>query len=100
MQNFKNKNKIKCVIKANNEPYFIGYTKIYRIVILTPTEEITTEEPKAYVNLPYINGTSNILQIIFNEYNIKSTFTSKETLRKILSHLISSKRQTLSRKEK
>ena len=35
--------------------------KISRKVILTPTEEITTEEPKAYVNLPYINGTSNIL---------------------------------------
>ena len=60
--------------------------KISRKVILTTTEEITTEEPKAYVNLPYINGTSNILRRIFNEHKIKSTFTSKETLRKILSH--------------
>ena len=58
--------------------------KISRKVILIPTEEITTEEPKAYVNLPYINGTSIILRRIFNEHNIKSTFTSKETLRKIL----------------
>ena len=33
---------------------------ISRKVILTPTEEITIEDPKAYVNLPYINGTSNI----------------------------------------
>ena len=41
---------------------------------------------KAYVNLPYISGTSNILRRMFNEHNIKSTFTSKETLRKILSH--------------
>ena len=49
-------------------------------------KQIEKKKKKSYVNLPYINGTSNILRRIFNEHNIKSTFTSKETLRKILSH--------------
>ena len=71
--------------------------KISRKVILTPTEEITTEEPKAYANLPYINGTTNILRIIVNEHTHQINVYFK---RNITQNLISSKRQTLSRKEK
>ena len=49
-------------------------------------ENITTEEVKANINIPYVPGVSDTLKRIFRKHNIKCTFNSKETLRKILSH--------------
>ena len=57
--------------------------KVKRKISRNPTttvEETTTEEPKAYIRLPYVPGTSNILRRIFKCHNIKCTFYSKETL--------------------
>lgn len=44
------------------------------------------EESIGYINLPYINGTSEILRRIFRQHKIRCTFYSSDTLRNMLSH--------------
>ena len=42
-------------------------------------------EPSKYISLPYIANTSETLRRVFSKHNIKSTFYSRDTLRKYLS---------------
>ena len=50
------------------------------------SEETEEEELVGHVNLPYVKGTSEILRRILQSHKIRSTFYSKDTLRKSLSH--------------
>ena len=54
-----------------------------RSQVSTSTEEDT--EPKRFIGLPYIPGTSEALRRVFTSHKIKCAFYSKETLRKQLS---------------
>ena len=42
------------------------------------------EEIKMRINLPYVEGTSEKLQLIINSYKIRSTFYTESTLPKVL----------------
>ena len=42
-------------------------------------------EPKKYISLPYVPGTSELLRRIFSTHNIKCSFHSPTTLRRFLS---------------
>ena len=47
----------------------------------------TTNKPSAKVTLPYIQGQSEAICHILNEFNIRTSFRPVTTLRKMLSHL-------------
>ena len=44
------------------------------------------EESIGYINLPFINGTSEILRQTFRQHKIRCTFYSSDTLQNMLSH--------------
>ena len=44
------------------------------------------EELNGYINLPYVRNTSEALRRIFKDHNIRCTFYTSETLRKLISH--------------
>ena len=52
---------------------------------LTQATDIQDEEIKMSINLPYVEGTSEKLWRILRSHKIRSTFSTENTLRKLLS---------------
>ena len=49
----------------------------------TQATDIQEEEIKISINLPYVEGTSEILRLILRSHKIRSTFYTRSTLRKL-----------------
>ena len=62
-------------------------------------EQISGEETKGYVTLPYVQGVTEKIQRVLQSYNIKVSIRPASTLRKILSSKIKDPRQTKRRLE-
>ena len=50
----------------------------------TPNIKKESTEPKGFIKLPYVKGQSEKIRRLANKYQIRSVFTSKQTLRSVL----------------